>query len=207
MINRNLLLALSFAGLSTNLYAQEPADYWQQFKKAKQLCEQNKFKDALAILEALEKSKADYNIELVLGDTYSAQGKLAQALYTYQLALEHGTAAKNSVIERVALFKIGRVQLALKNYPAAAAIYHRLLATKLDKEDDAVARQGYQTAHDNAVIELLEKARLLIDKNEGKQAYQLIKPHLVEENAFSFYIIAAQAKAIMNEPFDIGADF
>jgi tetratricopeptide (TPR) repeat protein len=200
LIKRSLLLSFLCHCLITAAYGAVPADYWQQFSKAKDLFAKNQFNDALPILQQLETSKPDYNIELVLGDTYSALGHLQQAIQTYEQALVHGKAVNNLVIERVSLFKMGRAQMALKQYQQAERSYQTLLGMAIDKDDKELASTGFNNAHASVLAEVLAQARKLIDNNEGKQAYQMIHPYLAKENNFDFTLIAGQSMAIMNEP-------
>ena len=200
MAKWSLLLGLCCHYSITAAYSAVTTDYWQEFSKAKDFFAKNQFNDALPILEQLEQSKQDYNIELVLGDTYSALGYLPKSLATYQQALIHGKAANNNVIQRVALFKIAKTQLALKEYRQAALNYQSLSAMSLDKADKEIATAGFENAHTNELSQVLSESHDLIDKNEGKKAYQLIEPYLIKEHSFDFTLIAGQSMAIMNEP-------
>ncbi len=222
LIKWRLLLALC---CHTAAHSAVPPDYWQQYSKARVFFAKNQLNNALPILEQLEQSKQDYNIELILGDTYSGLGYLPKSLAIYQQALIHGKAANNIVIQRVALFKIARTQLALKQYHKAVLSYQILLSMTLNKADKEIANKGLNNAqhsettqaltqsesstqavnHNNLLQkerqeQFLKTVRHFLDNNEGKNCYDFIKAALYTEPSYPLYMLAAEAMSIMNLP-------
>ncbi|WP_298622928.1 hypothetical protein [uncultured Legionella sp.] len=162
----NYIMNFSYADTAGNTY-------WQEYSKAKKLYNQNKFSEALIVLEQLEQQQKNYNVELTLGDTYTALGYIQKGLNSHTSALEHGKQANNIVIQRVALFKIGKLQTLQKEYEAAAETYTVLLSMKLDKEDYAVANSGFKTAQEQINIlatNLIKTGNQLAEKEEPTKA-------------------------------------
>ncbi|KTD47755.1 Uncharacterised protein [Legionella quateirensis] len=173
MIRKLLVLLLAHSIMNCSYADSAGTSYWRDYSKAKELYNQNKFSEALRILEQLEQRQKNYNIELTLGDTYSALGYLQKGLDSYNSALYHGKLNNNIVIERVALFKIGKLQTQLKDYESAFKTYQTLLSFKLDKEDYSIAKSGIDTAQEQINIvtnSLIKKGNQFAEKEEPAKA-------------------------------------
>lgn len=178
LIRKLLVILLAHYIMNCSYADTVGTNYWQEYSKAKELYNQNKFSEALSILEQLEQKQKNYNIELTLGDTYSALGNLQKALDSYKSALYLGKLINNIVIERVALFKIGKLQTQLKEYETAYETYQTLLSFKLDKEDYSIAKSGFDTAQDqiNTLINgLIKTGNQFADKEKPVEALKAYK--------------------------------
>ncbi len=146
MLTKKLGVIACLVGTLNMAYANNDPNFWHDFSTATTYIKENKFNEAIPRLERLEKIEKNFHVALALGDAYSGAGDNLKALNAYSSALTQANEAKNKVIERVALFKIARTQLRLKQYQAAYDSYNSLLAQHLDHEDKVIAQAGLAEA-------------------------------------------------------------
>nr|HAT8715104.1 tetratricopeptide repeat protein [Legionella jordanis] len=162
---KNRVVIASVLYLSTISYADTDTQYWNNFSKAKKLIEQNKVMEALPILQHLEQTQPNYLVEISLGDIHAQLGNSAQALSYFERAFQNAK-NNNETIKRVALFKIARTQINLKNYQEAIDSYRILLTMNLSDEDKKIATVGLEEAQDKQA-QLIDNSSLEISTGDA----------------------------------------
>ena len=200
-----------FLILMQKIHAGTVTNYSEGYTKALSLMEHHQFHEAIVIMEGLSKSNKNYNLLLSLGDAYAALEKPTKSLHYYEIVYRYANASNNALFERVALFKIARMQLWLNDEQAAIKSYQRLLSMNLSSSDKSIAQAGLSTASDislqNTMQEkqrlyehTLQQARNDIQFFDGKRAYSLIKNYLDKTPDTSLYLLAAESMSITNNP-------
>lgn len=156
-------------------------------------------------------TKQVYHQYLNLGDTYAAKEQPQKALDNYSIVYHQAMKDHNRLFQRIALFKIARMELWLGYPQAATNTYQQLLSMSLSKEDRALARAGLQSAKHNqqqqsnkerrqSYEKTLEQAREANYSEKGALAFSLIKHHLRQKKDARVYLIAADSMAFRDKP-------
>ncbi|STX49022.1 Uncharacterised protein [Legionella hackeliae] len=137
-------------------YSQQPeTSYWQQYQKAQDLIQHQKHQQAVDILLHLSSEQPNFNVYILIAESYSAQQKPEFAFYYYEkayaLSKEIGPMAYNKRV----LFGLARTALALKNARAAYDYYQELLKYNLSPRDRKTLEVGLKRSS-----ELLKKTRI-----------------------------------------------
>ncbi|CEK12236.1 tetratricopeptide repeat protein [Legionella hackeliae] len=185
-------------------YSQQPeTSYWQQYQKAQDLIQHQKHQQAVDILLHLSSEQPNFNVYILIAESYSAQQKPEFAFYYYEkayaLSKEIGPMAYNKRV----LFGLARTALALKNARAAYDYYQELLKYNLSPRDRKTLEVGLKRSSEllkkQEFNEQIQKAEKYITLGKGEQAYQLIKP-LLNQKLSIVYLIAGNSLALLEKP-------
>ncbi len=186
--------------LSHSAYSDANSDYNTSYSKAQTLIQEKKFTDAILIMEPLAKTHPTFDLYLSMGDAQASLDSPSKAMEYYQLSYKKALELNNNVYTRIALFKIARTYLWLKDTPNAIVTYNQLIASQLGPEDLKTAQAGLYTAKQMQMDDLIAQASQLIEQNKGQEAFNLVQGKLDSSNNFFLYKIAGQSMATMNNP-------
>ncbi len=174
---RHLIVTSILSTLLSNVHSKPLSitAYSKEIKTAKEYLNNDKSKEALAILLPVAKTTNSADTEILVAQSYAGLDQTEMALKYYQLALK---SAKNSEEKRVAHFGIAKSHMALSNYVRAKNTYLIILQEPLSQEDYQLALAGLVKS-----LDYLEQPRI---------AYRTI-PCGIEYHSQDLVVASAQA--------------
>lgn len=184
-------------------YSQTAEPYWQKYKTAQTLANKKKYQQALGILLNLESEQKNFNVYLLIAESYSALNDPQSALSYYKKAYDLYKDIAPETDKKLLLFGIARTQLALKNGREAQTYYKLLLTYNLSADEQTLVDNNLKISVEELkkqeFTEAIQQARMYIDEENGVKALQLIKP-LLEHNTATVYLLAGNSYALMEQP-------
>ncbi|KTC84979.1 tetratricopeptide repeat protein [Legionella brunensis] len=179
------------------------APYWKQYKKAEELLQQQNYLQALDILIPLANEQPNFNVYMLIAESYFGQQKPELALSYYKKAYALSKDRAPADYNKRVLFGLAKAELALKNAQAAHDYYQDLLIFNLSASEQKTVEDGLNKSNQllkkEGLNELIPKAQGYIAQGDGAQAYQLIEPLLNQQSSI-VHIAAGDSLALLGKP-------
>ena len=147
MIKNHWFAVIAFISISIfSLFLNFPANGPSKYMQVKGLIEQNKFKEALTLLQQSSLEEDNYFLDLYLGEIYAGLTKPSKSLHYYSSAYLHVKNSTDMVLKRVILFKLAHTQIWLQQYQQALNTYSQLLMMELPEAEKVTALAGFKKA-------------------------------------------------------------
>lgn len=140
-------------------------------------------------------------VYIVAGDSYSIQDNPSEALNYYKQAYQFAKLENNETLQRVSLFAIARMQVALRDAKGMNQSFQQLSSMNLSQEDREKVNEGLK----GKTIEIFPQARIVeiqayIEKENGQKALKLLNTFSDQDKTAIYYLLVGHAKGLVKEP-------